>query len=158
MLPTHPNPRPPQLRTLFPVCELYLPIVVRLPPYHPLQLRALASDAINGWIDADWAASFFELSFAPGSLPPGLAGAEVIAAKVYLFQGSGVILHCVYFAGSMYCVLADSVEDLPLLDVAFPDVTARNRVVQVRGWGSLTVGRQCYANRLGSSRCVDGIV
>lgn len=98
----------------------------------PPQLARLSGDAINGWIDADWAASFFELSFAPGSVPPGLAAAEIIAAKVYLFQGTGVILHCVYFQGSLYCVLADSVEDLPLLDVAFPDVTARNRVVQVR--------------------------
>lgn len=96
------------------------------------EVAALAEQGVNAWIDADWAASFFELAFAPGSIPPPLAGVEVIACKIYLHAGAGVILHVVYFAGSLYCVLADSVEDLPLLDVAFPDVTARNRVVQVR--------------------------
>lgn len=50
---------------------------------------------------------------------------EMIAAKVY-FPG-GIVLHTVFFGGSIYCVLADSVEDLPLLDVAFPDVTAKCR-------------------------------
>jgi hypothetical protein len=49
----------------------------------------------------------------------------MIAAKVY-FPG-GIVLHTVFFGGSIYCVLADSVEDLPLLDVAFPDVTAKCR-------------------------------
>ena len=96
---------------------------------------------MSAWIDEDWATSFFELSFVPDSIQgtvangssegTGLAGAEVIAAKMYLFEGSGLVLHCVWFQGSLYCVLAESVEDLPLLDVAFPDVTARNRVVQV---------------------------
>ncbi len=49
----------------------------------------------------------------------------MIAAKCY-FPG-GIVLHTVLFGGSIYCVLADSVEDLPLLDVAFPDVTAKCR-------------------------------
>lgn len=108
------------------------------------EVAALAEHSVNAWIDADWAASFFELSFQTGSISGqpsrnstpghGLAGAEVIAAKIYLYEGQGIILHCVWFQGSVYCVLSDSVEDLPLLDVAFPDVTARNRVVQVRSY------------------------
>ena len=53
----------------------------------------------------------------------------VNAKSMTLSVGAGVVLHVVYCSGSLYCVLADSVEDLPLLDVAFPDVTARNRVV-----------------------------
>jgi hypothetical protein len=114
------------------------------------ELSALAEQSVNAWIDADWAASFFELSFVPSTvsgIPPsssnggkgtGLASAEVIASKIYMFEGSGIILHCVWFQSSIYCVLADSVEDLPLLDVAFPDVTARNRVVQVRSYEEKT--------------------
>lgn len=108
------------------------------------EVAALAEHSVNAWIDADWAASFFELSFQTASISGqpsrnstqghGLAGAEVIAAKIYLYEGQGIILHCVWFQGSVYCVLSDSVEDLPLLDVAFPDVTARNRVVQVRSY------------------------
>ena len=50
---------------------------------------------------------------------------EMIAGKCY-FKG-GVILHTVFFSGSLYCVLADANDDQPLLDVAFPDVTARCR-------------------------------
>ncbi len=50
---------------------------------------------------------------------------ELIAGKCY-FKG-GVILHTVFFSGSLYCVLADANDDQPLLDVAFPDVTARCR-------------------------------
>jgi hypothetical protein len=112
------------------------------------EVAALAEQSVNAWIDADWAASFFELSFVPSSVPghaaragapgTGLAGAELIASKIYMFEGSGVILHCVWFGSSLFCVLADSVEDLPLLDVAFPDVTARNRVVQVRTYEDRT--------------------
>jgi pyruvate/2-oxoglutarate dehydrogenase complex dihydrolipoamide acyltransferase (E2) component len=108
----------------------------------------LAAAAANSWIDEDGAASFFELSFRADSVegaPPtasqagaGLAGAEVIAAKVYLFAGSGVVLHCVWYRSSIFCVLADNLDDLPLLDVAFPDVTARNRVVQVREYSERT--------------------
>lgn len=110
------------------------------------EVAALAQQAVNAWIDADWAASFFELAFSPGSVPPGLAGTEVIAAKIYLHQGTGVILHCVWFGSSLYCVLADSVEDLPLLDVAFPDVTARNRVVQVRTYSEVSARKLAAAH------------
>lgn len=62
----------------------------------------------------------------------------MIAAKIYLSYGTGLVLHVVYFQGSLYCVLADAVEDLPLLDVAFPDITARNRAVQVRTYSDHT--------------------
>ena len=41
--------------------------------------------------------------------------------------GNGVTVHGVWFAGSLYVVLAETGEDQPLLDVAFPDVTARCR-------------------------------
>jgi len=120
------------------------------------EVAELAAQSVNGWIDEEWAASFFELSFVPTSVPgippspaggpgAGLAGAEVIAAKVYLFGGTGVVLHCVWYASSLYCVLADSVEDLPLLDVAFPDVTARNRVVQVRSYEERTARKLAAA-------------
>lgn len=114
------------------------------------ELAELADSAVNGWIDQEWSASFFELTFQensiPGNLPSldghvapsGLRGAEMIACKVYLFSGSGVILHCVWMGSSLYCVLSDNIDNLPLLDVAFPDVTARNRVVQVRSYEEKT--------------------
>jgi hypothetical protein len=60
----------------------------------------------------------------PHPTPP-LQPTELIAGKCY-FKG-GVILHTVFFSGSLYCVLADANDDQPLLDVAFPDVTARCR-------------------------------
>lgn len=137
--------RSPGTRSHFhPCAPLHSPPLSRLPLFPCVQ-------SMNAWIDADWAASFFELSFqqnsvkgrpaAPGVPARGLAGSEVIAAKIYLFEGTGIILHCVWFQGSMYCVLADSVEDLPLLDVAFPDVTARNRVVQVRAYSDATASK-----------------
>lgn len=94
------------------------------------EVAELAQQSVNAWIDEEWAASFFELSFVPASIEGspahddqagrGLAGAEVIAAKVYLFGGTGVVLHCVWFGSSLFCVLADSVEDLPLLGTYQP--------------------------------------
>jgi hypothetical protein len=108
----------------------------------------LGSEPCNSWIDEEGAASFFELSFQSASIEgspatasspgTGLGGVEVIASKIYLFGGTGLVLHVVWFRGSLYCVLADNTEDLPLLDVAFPDVTARNRVVQVRDYKKTT--------------------
>jgi len=94
------------------------------------ELERLASLGVTSWIDAEWAASFFEMAINP---TPELSQVEVIASKVYF--RSGIVLHTVYFGGSLYCVLADMVEDMPLLDVAFPDVTARCRGVQVKGYG-----------------------
>ena len=130
------------------------PPLISLPPLyscsfpHQSDIAALSAVPSNAWIDEDGAASFFELSFRASTIEgtqptasrggSGLAGAEVIAAKVYLFAGSGVVLHCVWYRSSIFCVLADAVEDLPLLDVAFPDVTARNRVVQVREYSERT--------------------
>lgn len=49
-------------------------------------------------------------------------------------MGSGVILHSVMFAGSMFAVLSAADDDQPLLDVAFPDVTAKCRGVQVKAY------------------------
>jgi len=72
---------------------------------------------------------------------------------MYLHQGAGIVLHVVYFAGSLYCVLADSVEDLPLLDVAFPDVTARNRVVQVREYDEPRARRLAAAHGGSDANC-----
>jgi hypothetical protein len=92
-------------------------------------LSKLAEDGVTSWIDADWAASFFELAF---DETPELREVEVIACKVYF--RSGVVFHGVWFGGSLYCVLSDIVDDAPLLDVAFPDVTARCRGVQVKGY------------------------
>ena len=110
----------------------------------------LAEQSVNAWINEEWAASFFELSFQPksveGEAPAGgepgwgLAGSEVIAAKMYLGT-TGVILHVVWWRTSLFCVLADNTDDVPLLDVAFPDVTARNRVVQVRDYAERTAAK-----------------
>lgn len=94
-------------------------------------LAAMAEVGVTSWIDAEWAASFFELSL---ELTPELAAVEAIASKTYF--PSGIVLHCVLFAGSLYCVLATSAEDLPLLDVAFPDVTARCRGAQVKAYAA----------------------
>lgn len=115
-------------------------------------VAALASNAMTAWIDEEWSASFFELTLDGTSLPAGLQQVEVIACKVYLSKSSGVILHVVLHGRSLYCVLADSVEDLPLLDVAFPDVTARNRVVQVRGYNA-SAARALTAAHGGASVC-----
>jgi len=94
-------------------------------------LAAMAEVGMTSWIDAEWAASFFELAL---DLSPELQPVEAIASKTY-FE-SGIVLHCVLFGGSLYCVLASSAEDLPLLDVAFPDVTARCRGAQVKAYGA----------------------
>jgi len=93
------------------------------------QLTALAEQGLTAWLNEDWSASFFELAY---EIPEELAHVEVIASKQY--TSVGVVLHCVWFAGSLYCVLADAKDDQPLLDVAFPDVTARCRGVQVKSF------------------------
>ncbi len=93
------------------------------------QLTALAEQGLTAWLNEDWSASFFELAY---EIPEELADVEVIASKQY--TSVGVVLHCVWFAGSLYCVLADAKDDQPLLDVAFPDVTARCRGVQVKSF------------------------
>ena len=93
------------------------------------QLSALAEQGLTAWLNEDWSASFFELAY---EIPEELAHVEVIASKQY--TSVGVVLHCVWFAGSLYCVLADAKDDQPLLDVAFPDVTARCRGVQVKSF------------------------
>lgn len=94
-------------------------------------LAEMAEVGITSWIDADWAASFFELAL---ELTPELRAVEAIASKTY-FE-SGIVLHCVLFGSSLYCVLANAAADLPLLDVAFPDVTARCRGAQVKAYGA----------------------
>lgn len=94
-------------------------------------LEKLASQAATAWVDEDSAASFFEMAFEHA---PELADMEVIASKTY--TAVGIVLHCVWFGGSMFCVLASASEDQPLLDVAFPDVTAKCRGVQVRSYGA----------------------
>ena len=94
------------------------------------QLSELSELGITSWIDAEWAASFFELQFEP---TPEWREVEVIASKVYF--RSGIVLHTVLFGPSLYCVLADMADDMPLLDVAFPDVTARCRGMQVKAYG-----------------------
>jgi hypothetical protein len=100
------------------------------------ELARLSELGVTSWIDQDWAASFFELALLPSM---ALEDAEVIASKTYL--GTGVVLHCVYFEGSLYAVLSDPADDVPLLDVAFPDVTARCRGVQVRTYSVPTTPR-----------------
>jgi hypothetical protein len=110
------------------------------------EVAALAETGLNAWIDEEWAASFFELSFVPETVPESLKQAEVIACKIYLYGSSGVVLHVVWIGSSMYCVLADSLEDLPLLDVAFPDVTARNRVVQVKSYPNVSARKLADAH------------
>ena len=97
-------------------------------------LAALADAAVTAWVDAPWAASFLELTLEPASLPPPLRDAAVIAAKLFLADGAGLTLHVVLYDASLFCVLSDATErgtDLPLLDVAFPDVSARNRCARV---------------------------
>lgn len=44
------------------------------------------------------------------------------------------MLHSVLFDNSLYAVLADADDDQPLLDVAFPDVTARCRGLQIKSY------------------------
>ena len=56
---------------------------------------------------------------------------ELIAAKTY---SRGIVLHSVLFDNSLYAVLADADDDQPLLDVAFPDVTARCRGLQIKAY------------------------
>lgn len=56
---------------------------------------------------------------------------ELIAAKTY---SRGIVLHSVLFNNSLYAVLADADDDQPLLDVAFPDVTARCRGLQIKSY------------------------
>lgn len=55
----------------------------------------------------------------------------MIAAKTY---SRGIVLHSVLFDNSLYAVLADADDDQPLLDVAFPDVTARCRGLQIKAY------------------------
>jgi len=119
------------------------------------EVGVLAASSENSWIDEESAASFFELSFRASSVQgkpadatspsSGLRGVEVIAAKVYLTGNGGMVLHVVWFRNSLYCVLADNTEDLPLLDVAFPDVTARNRAVQVKEYSQRTAEKLALA-------------
>jgi hypothetical protein len=116
------------------------------------EVAALAETGLNAWIDADWAASFFEMALVPESVPAALKDAELIAGKIYLSESQGITLHVVWFAqtSSLYCVLAAQGEDLPLLDVAFPDVTARNRAVQVRSYDD-TAAKKLVDRILGGS-------
>ena len=54
------------------------------------ELQALAEHSVNAWIDADWAASFFELSFQPSSITGSAArvaapGAGLLGADEIVF-------------------------------------------------------------------------
>lgn len=67
-----------------------------------------------------------------------LQDVELIAGKRY---SRGIVLHSVLFQGGLYAVLASADDDQPLLDVAFPDVTARCRGFQVKTYsGAPTSG------------------
>lgn len=46
-----------------------------------MQVAALAEQGINAWIDADWAASFFELALSSVDMPVALNDVEVRASK-----------------------------------------------------------------------------
>lgn len=50
------------------------------------EVAALAEQSVNAWIDADWAASFFEMGLQPDSAE-ALKEAEVWTAR-------GYIVHC----------------------------------------------------------------
>lgn len=90
------------------------------------KLSEMAELGVTAWIEEDWGAAFFELGTAVGS---DFDGVELVAAKTYT---RGIVLHSVLFGKSLYAVLADADDDQPLLDVAFPDVTARCRGYQIK--------------------------
>lgn len=91
-------------------------------------LSKMAELGITAWIEEDWGAAFFELACYAGN---EFEQVELIAAKTY---SRGIVLHSVLFNNSLYAVLADADDDQPLLDVAFPDVTARCRGLQIKSY------------------------
>jgi hypothetical protein len=61
---------------------------------------------------------YFELV---GNIPSNLDDVQCICAKTY--DNNGLCFIMIYFEGVFYCVLSDTSEDEPLLDVEFPDVS-----------------------------------
>lgn len=94
------------------------------------KLSEMAELGVTAWIEEDWGAAFFELALRSGST---FADVEMVAGKTY---ERGIVLHSVLFNNSLYAVLADADDDQPLLDVAFPDVTARCRGYQIKTYST----------------------
>lgn len=105
-------------------------------------LSKMAELGVTSWIEEDWGAAFFELAVSGSSI---FDDVELIAAKTY---SRGIVLHSVLFNNSLYAVLADADDDQPLLDVAFPDVTARCRGLQIKTY-SLPQGDGLTPRKLG---------
>ena len=79
-----------------------------------------------GWIDEESGCQFFEL-VTPGD-QPHYSDVELLACKTYYNE---VVLITLYFEGSFYVTISPCIDDQPLLDMSFPDVSTKAQGLQL---------------------------
>ena len=88
-----------------------------------------ARNGMESWIDEENGQQYFELQTA--GVPEQYRDVELMASKTYFQE---VVLIVLYFESSFYVTLSPSVDDQPLLDMSFPDVSTRGRAFQVASY------------------------
>ena len=81
---------------------------------------------IPAWIDEESGCQYFELVTSGDQ--PHYEEVELLACKTYFNE---VVLISLYFGGSFYVTLSPSIDDQPLLDMSFPDVSTKCRGLQL---------------------------
>uniref|UniRef100_A0A7S3PI15 Uncharacterized protein n=1 Tax=Aplanochytrium stocchinoi TaxID=215587 RepID=A0A7S3PI15_9STRA len=95
-------------------------ILTKLNEYHE-------SRGLSTWINQETGQQYFELECVPQN-QEHYKDVDILASKVYFQE---VICIIVYFKGSFYVTLSASVDDQPLLDMSFPDVSSKGRGFQI---------------------------
>ena len=95
------------------------PVLSRLNQQH-------ARQGMETWIDEENGQQYFELQTAGNA--EHYKDVELMASKTYFQE---VVLIVLYFEGSFYVTLSPSIDDQPLLDMSFPDVSTRGRAFQI---------------------------
>lgn len=83
----------------------------------------------QGWINEETGRQYFELSTT--GYTPHYDNLELIASKTYFKE---VVLITLYFRGSFYVTLSPCLDDQPLLDMSFPDVSSKCRGFQLKAY------------------------
>mmetsp|Transcript_32439 Transcript_32439/g.30933 ORF Transcript_32439/g.30933 Transcript_32439/m.30933 type:complete len:747 (+) Transcript_32439:226-2466(+) len=86
------------------------------------------------WIDADGAATYFELSMS--DVPSYMNDVGLVASKTYT---RGLIIISIYSENIFYFVIQSGEGDQPLLDVRFPDVSKHGQGLLLQSYNKSTL-------------------